>query len=197
MASTTDLTINGAALTSDDYEIARKAVEDALIDMRDSSTFILRRNGLVVYNRDGSDSSIIRLSTEDALRIGLKAIVARRAMPEVRVRGPIAYAGRPAADGRTVASFADSEVSVMIGGTSATGVVFAGQTDAIEIINGVVWASATVRTSDPAGTRYPVAVAAAPFVVPDDVELFGVEVVDDQTEAAWPDAYLEVVGPCT
>lgn len=192
MPSTTDLTVNGVALTGDDFEVARKAVETALIDMRDSGMFVLRRNGLVVYNRDGGDSSIIRLSTEDALRIGLEAIVARRAMPEVRVRGPIAYTGRPAVNGRIVSSFANPEMPLMVGGISATGVVFAGQTDAVEIVDGVVWASATVRSSDPAGTRYPVAIATQTAAT-SNAELVGVEVVEDDADAAWSDAYLEVL----
>lgn len=188
---TTNLTVNDVALTGDDYEVARQAVEDALIDMRDAGMFILRRNGLVVRDRDGSNSPIIRLSIEDALQIGLKAIVARRAMPEVRVRGPIAYTDRPAVNGRVVLSFADMELPVMIGGTSATGVVFSDRIDTVEVIDSVVWADATVRTSDPAGTRYPVAIATRTADTV-DAELVGVEVVGDG-EAAWPDAYLEVL----
>jgi hypothetical protein len=58
-------------------EIGRKAVEDVLVDMRDSRLSIMgRNNGLIIRERDGSDSRIIRLGTEQALRIALKAIAA-------------------------------------------------------------------------------------------------------------------------
>ena len=56
-------------------EVARKAIEDELIWMRDahvSSPF--RNNGLVVKEKDGKHSSIIRFGAEEAMRIGLKAI---------------------------------------------------------------------------------------------------------------------------
>lgn len=56
-------------------EIGRQAIEDALIEMRDSRMSVLNRgNGLVVYEKDGTESSIIRFGPEMALRIGLKAI---------------------------------------------------------------------------------------------------------------------------
>ncbi len=58
-------------------EIGRKAVEDALIDFRESRiSQMLRGNGLVIREKDGTDSSMIRLGPEDGLRIGLKAIAA-------------------------------------------------------------------------------------------------------------------------
>jgi hypothetical protein len=58
-------------------EVARLAVEDALVEMRDSCTSLLgRRNGLVIATRSGEPSDIIRMSTEDAMRVGLKAIAA-------------------------------------------------------------------------------------------------------------------------
>lgn len=66
------------ALTIDDYEAARKAVEDVLIEFRDARISQLRNNGLVIREKDGGASSIIRLGPEDAVRIGLEAIVARR-----------------------------------------------------------------------------------------------------------------------
>lgn len=63
-------------------EIARKKIEDVLVEFRDSrvsvfggsSTF--RGNGLSIRERDGRESSIIRMGAEDAMRIGLKAIAA-------------------------------------------------------------------------------------------------------------------------
>lgn len=56
-------------------EIGRKAIEDTLRVWRDdrlSEPF--RGNGLVIREKDGMDSSIIRFGPESALRIGLLAI---------------------------------------------------------------------------------------------------------------------------
>lgn len=58
-------------------EVGRRAVEDALIDMRDSRMSMMRNNGLVVKERDGSPSSIIRLGTEQAISIALAAMAER------------------------------------------------------------------------------------------------------------------------
>ena len=59
-------------------EVGRKAVEDVLIDMRDSRIAILGRgNGLVCREKDGTPSSLIRLGTEQALTIALEAIIRR------------------------------------------------------------------------------------------------------------------------
>ena len=55
-------------------EIGRKAVENVLIEWRDNRLSQLRNNGLVIREKDGTDSSIIRLGPEDCIRIGLKAI---------------------------------------------------------------------------------------------------------------------------
>lgn len=55
-------------------EIGRKAIEDLLVEMRDSRMFTIRGNGLVIREIDGSASNIIRLGPEQALRIGLQAI---------------------------------------------------------------------------------------------------------------------------
>lgn len=55
-------------------EIARKHIEDTLITMRDSRISVLRNNGLVCREIDGSDSSIIRITTEHAIRMGLKTM---------------------------------------------------------------------------------------------------------------------------
>ncbi len=65
--------------TEEEYEIARKAVEDVLIDMRDSRlSMVNRRNGLVVAEKDGSPSHIIRLGFEQAMRIGISAVMQHR-----------------------------------------------------------------------------------------------------------------------
>ena len=60
---------------ADLLEIGRKAVEDQLIDLRDSRIAILGRgNGLVCREKDGTPSEIIRIGTEHAVAIALKAI---------------------------------------------------------------------------------------------------------------------------
>jgi hypothetical protein len=61
----------------DDYElmeIARQAIEDRLVEFRDERLSTLRGNGLVIRERDGSESSIIRFGPETAVAIGLNAI---------------------------------------------------------------------------------------------------------------------------
>jgi hypothetical protein len=56
-------------------EIGRKAIEDVLVDYRDSRIFLpFRNNGLVIKERDGRHSDVIRMGPEGALRIGLRAI---------------------------------------------------------------------------------------------------------------------------
>lgn len=57
------------------WNVGRKAIEDTLIDFRDSRLSLLgRNNGLVIKEKDGTDSHIIRLGPENALSIGLEAI---------------------------------------------------------------------------------------------------------------------------
>jgi len=64
-------------------EIARKEIEDVLVKMRDGRLSMLNRNnGLVIRERDGKDSDIIRLGPEDAVRIGLQAIAKHLAKQE-------------------------------------------------------------------------------------------------------------------
>lgn len=56
--------------------VARKAVEDELVDRRDSGISLFGRgNGLVIRSKDGQDSHLIRMGMENAMSIGLKAIV--------------------------------------------------------------------------------------------------------------------------
>ncbi len=57
-------------------EVGRLAIEAELAEMRDSRMFQIRGNGLVIREKDGKDSSIIRFGPETALRIGIEAIVA-------------------------------------------------------------------------------------------------------------------------
>jgi hypothetical protein len=61
--------------TSELLEIGRKAIEDVLVEWRDSRlSEFTRGNGLVIREKDGKDSSMIRFGPETALRIGMKAI---------------------------------------------------------------------------------------------------------------------------
>lgn len=65
------------ALTNDSaIEKGRRAIEDHVIAFRDARFSVLGcANGLVVNERDGAASSVIRCSTPDALRIGIKAML--------------------------------------------------------------------------------------------------------------------------
>lgn len=61
--------------TSEQLEVGRKAVEDQLVTMRDERMFIIgHNNGLVIKERDGRDSNIIRLNIITALSIAIKAM---------------------------------------------------------------------------------------------------------------------------
>ena len=62
-------------LTKESLEIGRKAIEDMLVEWRDSRLSEFNRgNGLVIREKDGRDSSIIRFGPETALRIGILAM---------------------------------------------------------------------------------------------------------------------------
>jgi hypothetical protein len=64
--------LDPAALTK-----AHKAVEDVLIEFRDSGLSVLGpANGFVVRDRNGTPSPIMRLGTRDGLEIGIKAYLA-------------------------------------------------------------------------------------------------------------------------
>jgi len=56
-------------------EIARKEIEDQLLQRRDSRlSLMFRGNGLVIREPDGKESALVRMSTEEALMIGLEAM---------------------------------------------------------------------------------------------------------------------------
>ncbi len=75
MEQSTVAALNEIAEDRDLLEIGRKAVEDVLVDWRDSRiSMFARGNGLVIREKDGKGSSTIRMGPEDAIRIGLKAI---------------------------------------------------------------------------------------------------------------------------
>lgn len=56
------------------WTVARAAIEDELIEWRDSRMFVLRNNGFVVKEIDGTASSVIRFGPETGVRIALKAL---------------------------------------------------------------------------------------------------------------------------
>jgi hypothetical protein len=56
--------------------IGRLAVENRLIELRDSRIAVLRNNGCCIKERDGSASSIIRMGPETAIQVGLEAMIA-------------------------------------------------------------------------------------------------------------------------
>ena len=60
-------------------EVGRQAIENELIEWRDRRLSVFRGNGLVVAEPDGTRSDVIRFGPEVALKIGLRAIVAKLA----------------------------------------------------------------------------------------------------------------------
>ena len=62
-------------------EVGRLAIENALIEFRDDRLSMPRNNGLVIRERDGKASDVIRFGPEDALRIGLLAIAKEARKP--------------------------------------------------------------------------------------------------------------------
>ncbi len=56
--------------------VARRVVEDVLVDLRDRRVSVMCGNGLVIRERNGGDSDVLRLSTRDALQIGIQAYTA-------------------------------------------------------------------------------------------------------------------------
>lgn len=58
------------------WEIGRAAVEAQLIELRDARIGLIgRNNGLVVKEKDGSDSNMIRMGPEMALDTAIKAML--------------------------------------------------------------------------------------------------------------------------
>jgi hypothetical protein len=64
-------------LDPDALTAAHVAVEDVLIELRDARIAVVGpANGLVVKEKDGELSSVVRLGTRAALDIGIKAYLA-------------------------------------------------------------------------------------------------------------------------
>lgn len=72
-------------------EVARLAVENTLIEFRDSAMFMVGGNGFVVRNKDGSPSEIMRLSTAFGLQIGIKAYLEALAQGAVGAHDPLCF----------------------------------------------------------------------------------------------------------
>lgn len=54
---------------------AHREIQAVLVELRDSRFSLLGRgNGLVIRERDGTDSASIRMSTPEAVRVALRAI---------------------------------------------------------------------------------------------------------------------------
>jgi hypothetical protein len=57
--------------------VAHKAIEDVLVEWRDLRLSTpLAANGLVIKEKDGTPSNQIRMTPEEAMRVGLNAIAA-------------------------------------------------------------------------------------------------------------------------
>lgn len=56
------------------WNIARLAIEDELVKWRDDRMFVLRNNGFVIKEEDGTPSNIIRFGPESGVRIALRAL---------------------------------------------------------------------------------------------------------------------------
>lgn len=65
---------NETELNQDALTTAHLAIEDVLIDFRDSGLSVFGpANGFVVRNRDGSPNGTMRIGTRDGLVIAIKA----------------------------------------------------------------------------------------------------------------------------
>ena len=77
------MTLTDIANNCELMEIGRKAIEDALIEWRDSCLSALGRgNGFVIREEDGTASKIIRFGPETGIRIALEAIAKHLAATE-------------------------------------------------------------------------------------------------------------------
>jgi len=65
--------MNEIAIDEEALEVARKHIEDILIEFRDARISIIGGNGFCVREEDGKPSPMMRLSTREGLRIGIKA----------------------------------------------------------------------------------------------------------------------------
>lgn len=66
------------AVTEEELEIARLAIEDELVSRRDSRIATLRNNGLCIKECNGDPSGIIRMGIVEALQLAVTAINVKR-----------------------------------------------------------------------------------------------------------------------
>lgn len=74
---------------SDDLEmlqVARQAIQDVLIDFRDRRISVLGLgSGMVIKEKDGTPSDLIRLTSIEVIRIGLKAMAEKLGESKCRI----------------------------------------------------------------------------------------------------------------
>lgn len=73
-------------ITPEDLTAAHLALEDQLVEMRDDRMWVWiggrpPGNGLVIREKDGSDSHLIRIPTRMAIEMAIKAILERAETP--------------------------------------------------------------------------------------------------------------------
>ena len=56
------------------WTVARRAIEDELVQWRDDGMFVLRNNGFAIKHKDGTPSDVIRFGPEVGVRIALRAL---------------------------------------------------------------------------------------------------------------------------
>lgn len=66
--------IRGLAHNPELMEVARRAVENELVERRDRGIQVVRNNGLVIKNFNSEPSNIIRMGSDEVVEIGLRAI---------------------------------------------------------------------------------------------------------------------------
>ncbi len=70
------------------WEVARSAIEDALIEWRDDRLSMpMRNNGFVVKEKDGTASDVIRFGPETGVRIALLALADHLTTPPAQPDG--------------------------------------------------------------------------------------------------------------
>lgn len=74
MSAVTAEALRALAEDGELIEVARKAIEDELIEWRDSMMFTICGNGFAIRGKDGTPSPIIRFRTDVGLCIALEAI---------------------------------------------------------------------------------------------------------------------------
>lgn len=76
-------------------EIARKGLEDELVELRDHMIGLMGPgNGLVIRERDGEHSSVIRITTADAVILALQFIANADRAEITRLRAEVAQTRR-------------------------------------------------------------------------------------------------------